>query len=370
MIYPIVFSRGLTTPPDEEIEWWMQTGIYEFVDAYDMAFNAVQTGNERKLADKVPCAVVSGNSVTMPFHLFGQLAQTVDGCRCLLPRIPDVVDLLKSDNPRTVRAAILALGYFGSTQIAVDECKDLTFISKMIEAGMLSQYLTVRGTLLSALSMLYECHPISEKLSNHNFRMFRFGNKHCIVPTNLKALLENLDEDLPHAMVTEDVLESDEVVDLIKEFMNPLLSRKAKQGFDQFVVHNKIDSHRALLIERALAKFRFTANVRSYIYASIKHIPLIPLPQRILDPEQDAKLSAIIDFILHNKRLSRIRFSDIDIDTYDLSQIWRPDIKFRCPEVFLPDDQFLEKTGTHRDEFYNKLTDQERDSLRSSISSA
>lgn len=370
-VYSVFFSRNESFAignMQDEIAWWIQTGIKEYVSIYD---KATEVGFDSSVTDFTPSVVVQNGYVKTPPHLFGQLVQTEAGVKALTPHIPEIMKMLESPNIVDVRAALFALGQFGSVSDTVDYIRRHKVIPKMIKNTLETDSYIVRGTLIVSLSFMYVNHTISDTLQKNGFQFFRFGSHTCVVPVDPASLFIPI----PANKISPPPLKEppSRYGELASQLLNPLYDNAAKEELKKQVQENPEDvftTENAEYIMRLLANFGYSTVVRQSLFAMFKHCPLMKRDESAVDEPLAAECAVRLNEaqILSQNAFEAANyiFSTVIIPKLSVADVKAKRPNSRAPEVYLSDSDFTAAMGVGRVEFY-ALPEDERNKKRVAV---
>lgn len=360
---------------DQEIEYWMKTGIYEYVRDFDRATAVTFQNDKNNRDDKL--IVVDGYALVPP-HLFGQLSQNCEGFKKLKNLVPTLLNILQKndydDDDKEIeekRAALFALAHFGSVKGGATA----ETVNAMIQAAMTSGSCALAGTLIDCLSIMTTDAAVNEVIAKNGFTSFEFGDHKCVIPDQIS--LEKLDIFESESDFEKDGTESDlspsdtSLVNLkipskialqLPLLLNPIHQQyctqflfKASRGevnSDEPV----LTTQNAFYAHQLVAQCTFIPSARKYVFDLFRSTPIVE--QRndvIINQRMLAECLAKTDeaTTASQMMLASYGFSTVPIPKFTASEIKNKKQNTPVPEVYLRDEEFPSVAGVpDRNSFY------------------
>lgn len=351
-----------------EIEWWMKTGIKEYLTIYD---KAVEMAFSRQISSPYPSIVCDNDHVKLPPHLFGQLVKTEEGIKALLPHVNTLIKMLQSGDVDDIRAALIALGYFGSVKATSEYLRQAKIVEQMINCGLDVCSYVVKGTLLASLSLIAVNPYVSETLQKNGFQFFKFGNHMCVIPLDPASLM------IPLAMkkLVAPTLTSQPPPygQLAAQLLNPIHQNQAKKEL-YAASKEKPDEintpENAHYVMKLLANYCYTGEARQFLFSLFRLAPLVRPQMTPVHPHcaADAAARAFEAQILAQNALEAAMhsWSTIPIPHLPLEEIQTKKKASPVPEVYLSDADFVRWLKIDRQRFYS-LTEQQQNEFRHAL---
>lgn len=364
---------------DSEIDFWMEKGIYEYVDCYDRA--SMISFEEPKL-EETNVIVVDGRAIIPP-HIFGQLSQNEEGFNKLMKKVPQLLDICRStpadEKIEEKRAAFFALGHFGSVQGGATE----ETIQAMIDSTLSSESYLLFGTLLDCLSLISTNATVNEVLKKNGFTTFEFGNNRCIVPESKSRLLSSRESKF-NVEEEEEEDWNEKVVDLkipsriavqLPLLLNPIHHQTSTQYLfsatrsDSKAGEPLLTSYNALYAHELLADCTFIPTARKFVFDLFRSTPIIE--QRndvIVDQRLVAECLARTEeaTTANQMLLASLGFSTVPIAKFTASEI-KLKKKTAVPEVYLRDEEFPTVVGVPDRKSFYFLPIEQRNAIRNKL---
>lgn len=350
-----------------EIDWWMSEGNTKYVTLYDRAIRRV-FGEALDIQPEFDAAIFEINKcVTVPPHLFGEMAKTSDGFSKLVPYIPPLLEKLANPKLSDVdaRGTFLALGHFASSQFAENYVAENKIAEKIHEFAEKSSSYTIKGTLLAVLSMFRVTPHFMSFLEERELYVFNFGHRRCVIPRDPSAWLGAKGErPLPKFAMFPDVPEFASITADLRQLTNPL-AREARARLSE-LVRNKppMSSSLALYGHRVMGAYLTSLPDRQCIYRLFCEVPMMEFDaEKEKDTIESAEMSAKLHFSVLNNQVILLSLPRRQLD--DIRSMNPPP---RCPEAYLYENQFKNVTGVTVTEFYAK-SGEEQGEIRRAIMS-
>lgn len=332
-----------------EIKYWMETGIYSYVNTYD---EAVESTFDQKFSTSYTIVNVNGHALTPP-HLFSQLGKYPEGFNMLKACVPELNKLIQSSHISKKRAAFFALGHLGS----VGEGLPLEIVIDMVKTTLESTSYLLRGTMLVCLSMLKLDSILSDFLYHNGFQVFRFGSHTCIVPIDLQRLVVNTippeDDCVPFAnpnnQFSEAVIKCISLVGNGNEAIN-----KIRENKEQLMVVENVQ-----FLFNAVTRLHFNKKSEIIMHTFLKNAQILEKPKDSIDMKLFAESMTRVYESCNLKGMidEEMTFEKIQLQTIPANAIKTTKPNAPCPEVYLSDSEFLSVCGCNREKFYTMPLD-------------
>lgn len=376
---------------DDEIDYWMKRGIFDYVSNFDMAAkSAFENKNE-----PVPSIIFVDGHSRIPPHLFGEISHNDEGLSKLTKRIPELLEILhlKPENSsiQKKRAALFALGHFCSLQ----RNSKPEIIQEMIDCALKSESYILIGTLIDCLSLVFASPPINEVLTKNGFSFFEFGDHICVIPISPECLINDSfeynktdhfsDDEKDSVTFEEEEDWNESVCELnipskiavqLPLLLNPIhqtsstqLLFKAANGeikVDELV----LSTENCLYAHELVSKCTFIPTARKFIFDIFRSTPL--LAQRndvIIDQEVLAECLARAEEAANASpmMLASSGFTDAKLPKFAASEIKLKKQKTIVPEVYLRDEEFGSMTGVPDRKSFYMLPHEQQNAIRNKL---
>jgi hypothetical protein len=343
-----------------EIEWWMHTGIYEYVDIYDRAMSiALSRENAR---ETFPSIVITNGSPCIPPHLFGELVKA--NSSFLIPYLPSLIELCNSGIYER-RAAFFALAHFVSVPQTTEYVVQIVEI--IVTSTLNTKSYVLRGTLLCALSMIYVSPFLTTALQQTGFTLFRFGQNSCVIPIDITTLLISFEQ---NGIQIPAVFQSpSKYCNYASQLLNPIQRGTATTELLTASKENQTElrtSENAYFVHRLLALNCFQLDSRQLLSTIFHGIPLVKQDFTSVDPQLEAECRArLFEAQLLSGNLveaANYVFSTIPIPNLTVTEIQNSRKGSLAPEVYLSNADFKALTRYDRTAFY-QLPEEQRNTI-------
>ena len=354
---------------DMEIQYWMEKGIYDYVEVYDKAASMTFSHN----FSYTPSIVINDGYALVPPHLFGQLSQTQYGFSKLSGKISNLLQICKEESVKKQRAAFFAIGHFGS--IEKNQNNNFTsiitpeIVNFLIGIAAKSNSYMLKGTLISVLSLIKVTPEYSEILKKNGFIIYSNNNCLCTIPANPLSLMpdDNIGEKEFSKMSFPKP--SNQVLEKIPLLQNPLSQVQAQKDLvDATKASQFLTSENATSATELLSYCDLIADGRLFVYNLFKSVPLLkPLnaqcDQRIIaecaaKAYESTKMNPIL--------LATETISSLQIPKLSLLELKKQKSGALYPEVYLSDIDFKASLGYDRNQFY-LLSSEQQNQIRKKI---
>ncbi|KAH0790274.1 putative cytosolic regulator pianissimo [Histomonas meleagridis] len=315
IMYSLLLSKKVAFsiyPIDDEIHWWMETGNVKYLEVYDRAVECTFEGNLSVSFTHQPSIIDVNGCTKAPPHIFGQVSQTSTGIEKLTPKIPILLERIKSKSLKQQRAAFFALGHFASVPETIEIVKENDIAEKLFESALSSPSYVLKGTLIASLSLFAQSTYLSSVLQKHNWELFKFGQHQCVIPCDPFHSFE------PPAKLTlnltpfEDIKGYNDITTLLKQMANSLLSKNARTKLTEIYRTRGKELEKndlALYAHSLMSSFNFAPESREFISYLFKQTPLMPMMKKEYDKQLIDQVRAKINELLSGKSVRS--FSEI-----------------------------------------------------------
>ena len=347
---------------NEEIQWWVEHGNREYVRLYDRAIEYTFARTLGVGITKEPSIVNHDGTTTVPPHLFGKLAQTPKGVKLLCQYIPQLLNVLSSEQDfDEIRAALFALGHFGSSPYASTTVEHHKIPEIMIDTIECLDSYVLKGTLLAALSLFKPSKYLASVLRARHWQLFRFGSHFAVIPEDSAKWLGPLPQIPTATPQLPDIPKYKSAITNLRKLSNSLVSSSAldalrlmKTSHDPTL--NEPDL--ALFAHNLLSQYHYEHSPRHAIFSLFASVPVMTWkdPQTWQDTLNTAEISARVHLmtIALKQRKTSDHSSFPSIPKYPVETIRAMRPPPRCPESFLSDANLESLCGCTRSEFYKK----------------
>ena len=380
-IYSILLSREealALANVDEEIEWWMKEGNEKYIEIYD---KAVECAFEQQYNPSQTPEITS-SLLQPPPHLFAQLAKAPTGQQKLSVYIPQLIEQCKNSGKKTMKAAFYALAHFASSAPEI-YVKTYDIANVLIQSAFASSSLQIRGTLVSCLSLFQQSDYLSQTLQKNNWKVFRFGNRSCVIPVDPTILCDPVSEtnqNIQHKPkeITSTVeskakleeMKKNPYYSLMVQLADPITMKQGKAELIQAYREHQsaiLTPNTSLLASQLIADYSFSQDSRSFILGLFRSTPQMPLVTPKVDEEKHAECKVKIFEALQGgapKGLDQVNWLK-----YAPGELTRHKFCKECPELYIRDDMLESTIGMSKSNFY-KLTEEKRKTIREQILSS
>jgi len=363
-------TEGMKMPwVREEVEWWVNDGMREYVYVYDKAFEASFGDDDVAAVNaKRETVLKFEGAVVTPPHMFGQLTQTELGMvaarECMNTLLGKMAAGMRDDTD--ARAALLAIGHFASTQDA-DDYMEANSVPEMMMALMAQHGSNeVRGSLLTAFSMCHRSPYLNGCTEAMGLCRFQFGPHEVNVPMDPMAWLGILElksfkeVELPGFGPNVSVAKS--VRDLvIMPNGEARFDRKLQRYGSAFK-----DPDTALYMHSLMGSISVGRELRSVAYKPFDATPLMRCLDRGADNAVTSRASAKLYVLLSSDRAIQGEVASVAVPIMSVCGLralaWPP----RCPEAFISEADLVDAVGCSFAEFFAKSRAEQVD-LRSRL---
>ncbi len=247
----------------------------------------------------------------------------------------------------------------------------MRFIDRMFDTVVESTSLIVRGTLITALSLICDTPTIAEILERCHYHFFRYGRHQCIIPIDPEQILNGGD---CIRMGDSDMSDSisipeSEICDVVRCLSNPHINRKAKHDLKALVYRSPQSTQNAVIAHLMMAKYSFRPDLRNYLQELFSETSLMEMSQADIDIGQEATAWTRVEIALEQKKRidgEQPLMCDFAIPVYETDQLRNCVPHATHPEVYMSDTHFIAATGGTKQAFY-ELPEENRNLTRSTL---
>ncbi|OHT16392.1 hypothetical protein TRFO_13254 [Tritrichomonas foetus] len=356
-MFSLLFSNSETHPylnVDEEIKYWMEVGIYEYVKTFDKASYMTF---EKKF-EALPSIICSESHALIPSHLFGQLAKTKSGYEKLLIEIPHLLEICKTNSIKKQRAAFFALGHFGSIgNNATPEIVDV-----LIQSALNSNSHLLMGTLITVLSIMKPNPAIVNFWNSHGFIIYDYGTHSCVIPIDQTIdnhFGEHESDKIVHKVYPK---APNPTIENIIQLQNPIAQNQAKKEiYEASKSKDFLKPEVAFYANDILSYFSLAPEARMFIFNIFRSVPLMNLPNYQINQKVAAECVArAIETANSNQMMLAVTpFTELPIPNISASDLNKQRPNCLVPEVYISDADFSRIAGFDKTKFYNLDEDQQ-----------
>jgi hypothetical protein len=188
-VLALLFSQAAMLPGpfiQTEIDWWVSTGCFDYVELYDRAVTGAFTGILDVKTTKQPAIYNFNGTTVLPAHLFSELAKSQDWVEKLVGPVRALLEALDSDDVPIAkqRAVFFAAAHFASSPLAIPAVREMRLPESLIDAASISGSYVLNGTLVVCLSMFAPSDYFSSVLDARGWRLFQFGCHQAVIPVD------------------------------------------------------------------------------------------------------------------------------------------------------------------------------------------
>jgi hypothetical protein len=366
-VYCVLFRDEQSAPIGDiqaELQYWMTDGIFEYVSAYDQAVE--WTFNPTNTIPPLPSIVESNGRALVPPHPFSEFLNTAGGLAMLIGQIPHVLALAQSADVFDRRAALYCLGHFASDARAAAYVEEYKLLEVMVASANSIESYVVRGTFLSALSLVAVTPKIAERLSALGLTV---GANSCIVPVDINSMVIPVSSRL--FVAPEILTPPSEAAKRVTDLINPLTVAQAKNELGSLSINDLASYDNSVFIHRFLMSYNLDYATVQFVIALFGRIPLVPGDETPVDLRIEAEAYARLyeAHLLgqHEQALAKYTFSTLPIPVMAMAEVSRARPGALAPEVYLTDLEFQAITGVDKNTFYTRCTDEQRIEVRNFI---
>ena len=359
-----------------EIRQWMDHGNENYVDTWDSAVARSFNAQWKGALDSMPSIILVNGVAQVPSHLFGELGKLPQGRTELVKCIPTLLERLKSNRVKTQRGAAFALAHLASIPEAEDIVSEYNIISEMLTSLGSGDSYTLRGTLISCMSLMSMSPRFAKVLEDAHWQRLNYGRYSCVVPSDPMALLRApRDTPVVNKGKAVDVGGNEEFVKLLVELARPEeeARKKAKEELNMAKCDRKaefLDPSMVLAASRLLEEIDYSPENREFIWRMFWGSPLMKPSDEAVDGESVAIVRALIlEACLKSGDIDNTTvFTELTIPRYSLNElVSNARIAIMAAEVYISDEDLFKATGKTREEFY-QLPTEAQDGLRYRLS--
>lgn len=286
---------------NDEIQWWMNIGNHEYISVYNCALKYSFSGNLSISETKQPAIINYSGYTTIPPHLFGQLSKTKNGINLIEPFISTLIDQL-SLNSHDI-GSFFALSIFASNHLTEEIVEKYDIAEKIYTFALNSSSSSIKGMLISSLSIFYKSKYFLSFLQKHNWNIFNFGCHQCVLPSNILNINEP-----PTTKPTQKQKQMPEIpnsfqgiIQLLINLSNPLYTKTLLPTLHEYYNQNpKLfeNSQLANYSHFLLGNYTYPYEVRQIIYTIFQFTPIWQQSETI----NDQNVSNYIEQIISNTK--------------------------------------------------------------------
>jgi hypothetical protein len=340
---------GWATASDvqHEVHWWLATGIYEYVAAWD---DWVASDKEAK-----------------PPHLLSELVRSDGGLKAAAGCVPQLLKLLRGKKKER-RAALLGLGHFSSDNRTASFVRKYQIVEAMVNTVMASESFILRGTLLDALSMMASGVIATGLLQNSGLTVFQFGSHKSVLPISPEAMLVPVDA---RPLVMPEILRPKSVAtELMAALLNPVSAAAARAELARMPLTELATYDNKMFMHRLLMSYRVGYRVREFLLNLFRAVPLEPGDEAPVNLRVEAETyTRIVEALMlaQTGGGDGCTLSNMPIPVMEKALIKKARPGAIAPEVYLSDQNFVSMTGVDKNTFYQRCTDEQRVQVRAFI---